>query len=261
MSDQGFTTPTAGQADWDSSLNGDFSILERGYHVTEQAGMAINTGDVLWLNSGGFFFKFDPNSADIWPHAMAYTAAASGDSFRALGWGIVRSLDVHSAAVPGQPLFVSAATPGAVVGSYSGANRPIGIGLSGSGVMFRPTPSRLPERLTFTNTINAIVGSLHTFTMDAGLWGINRTTKMIGSSADLVELKFYSDSAYNSPLYSTISGGVSVVGSFYDRALWPYENTDASTLSGLVYGTLSILSGAAVTSDTIGVQGIFERQR
>jgi hypothetical protein len=94
--DNPFVIPVTGQADWDSS-NADLNVIERGYHVTERAGVAINTGQVFGLNSGGFFFPFDPNSKTIYPHGMAYTAAASGDSARALAWGIVRSLGINSA--------------------------------------------------------------------------------------------------------------------------------------------------------------------
>src|SRR4051812_14702732 len=110
--DQGFVTPTAGQADWDSSLNADLTTLGRGYHVKARAGVAVNTGMVLWMNSGEFFFPFNPNSQDIRPHAISFTAASSGDSLTALAWGMLRSLDITSPAVPGIPVFVSPVTPG-----------------------------------------------------------------------------------------------------------------------------------------------------
>jgi len=84
---------------------------------------------------------------------------------------------------------------------------------------------------------------------------------MIGNSADLVKLQFHANSARTTLLYETKSGGVSVVGSYQDRAGWPYENTDASTLGDLVYGTLTVLSGAAVTNDTISVQMNWDRTR
>jgi spore coat protein U-like protein len=259
MSDQGFTTPTAGQADWDASLNADLAILERGYNITERAGVAINTGNVLYLNSGGFFFPYDPNSLSILPSAMAFTAAASGDSLTALAWGIVRSLGINSPAVAGRQLFVSAKTPGLVVGSYGGADRPIGMGLTGYGVLFQPR-ALTPEILTSSLAIQAVTGSLHTFTLDVGKWGTNRQTVMIGNSADLVELKFYSDAARTTLLYSTKSGGVSVVGSYQDRAMWPYDNTDAVN-SSAIYGTLKVMSAAAVGSDTISVRGFWDRVR
>jgi spore coat protein U-like protein len=193
---------------------------------------------------------------------MAYTAAASGDSITALAWGIVRSLGINSPAVPGKTLFVSALTPGLIVTSYAAANRPIGVGLAGYGVLFNPNANdRLPEQLTSSIAIAAVTGSLHLFSASAGRFGWNRQTVMIGNSANLVELKWYSDSARTKLLYATISGGVSVVGSFQDRAGWPWENTDASTLGDLVYGSLKVMSAAAVGSDTISVQQIWDRHR
>lgn len=150
--DNPFDTPTEGQGDWDSGLGVNFMALERGYHVTERAGTAINTGQVLWLNSGGFAFPFDPNSKSIYPVGLAYTAIASGDSATFLAWGIVRSLGINSPAVPGFPLYVSALTPGLIVTTPTGHK--IGRGLTGYGVLFNPpnAPSRLGALLDVNTT-------------------------------------------------------------------------------------------------------------
>lgn len=161
--DNPFVIETNGQADWDAALTANFAVLERGYHMTERAGTAINTGQVLWLNSGGFFMPFDPNSLAIYPHAMAYTAAASGDSMSALAWGIVRSLGINSPAVPGGPLYVSATTPGVIVSSFAGATRQIGWGLSGNGVLFQPSKTKWPTNIrslsgiSFTGLANDMI--------------------------------------------------------------------------------------------------------
>lgn len=255
---------SSGQADWDSGLNANFAILERGYHATVQFGSDINTGYVLWINSGGFAFHFDPNSEDIFPHAMAITGGSSGDTKQVLLTGIMRSLDIHSPAVPGQDLFVAANTPGAVVGSYSAASRRIGWGISESGLYFNPNGSRGEvEHLVRADTIVAVTGSLHNFTLDVGKRGWVREVRMIGSSADLVSLTFWSGStrAGSERLFETLSGGVTVVGSHLDRAGWPYENTEANTLSGLIFGTLQVMSGATVGSDTIAVRLMVDRFR
>lgn len=265
MTDNQFIQPTEGQADWDTSLRSNFSILERGYHVTGQAGIAVKTGDVLWSNSGQFFFPFNPNSRDIQPHAIAFTSAASGDSLMALAWGIVRSLGIHSPAVPGIPCFVSPVTPGVVVGSYSGADRPIGYGIGVPGIMFAPGRQLLPEKLSRTTSFTAVTGSLHYFTVDGGQWGWIREVRVIGNSTDLLNLKFHSGSArVNSErLFETKSGGVYTIAPshYLDRAGWPYENTEVSTISGLIYGTLKIDSAAAVGSDGLSVRVIFDRGR
>ncbi len=249
-----------GGANWDTDINAAHNILERGYHITERAGTTINTGEVLWMTNSGFFFPFNPNSASIQPLALAYSAAASGDTMTALAWGIVRSLGINSPATGGQALFVSASTPGVIVGSYSGADRPIGFGLTGYGVLFHPGRRVLPVQIVSSVAVACVTGSLHLFTANPGKYGWNRYTKMIGNSADLVELKFYSDAARATLLYATKSGGVMSVGSFYDRAGWPYENSDA-TLSGLLYGSIKVMSAAAVGSDTISIQGQWDRTR
>lgn len=133
MADQPFNTPVSGQSDWDSGLGVDFQALERGYHITERAGQAISSGQFVALNSGAFAFPWNPSSTP--PCAgMAYTAAASGDTFTFLAWGIVRSLGINSVSIPGRILFSNAS--GFLSTTTLGA--PIGIGLANYGVLVRP---------------------------------------------------------------------------------------------------------------------------
>lgn len=134
--DNPFVIETNGQADWDAALTANFAVIERGYHVTERAGMAINTGAALWLNPTGFFVPYNPNSGAIQPHALSYTAAASGDSLSAIAWGIVRSLSVIPDA-PGSLLYVSSANDGSIVTSPNGI--PVGVGVVGHGILFQPS--------------------------------------------------------------------------------------------------------------------------
>jgi hypothetical protein len=261
--DQQFELQSAGQADWDSGLNGNFSILERGYHGVFQAGAAVNTGYVCWINSAGFAFPFDPRSESIRPHGLAYLAASSGDNISLLLTGIVRSLGVFSPAVPGLDVFVSPVTPGLILSSYSAASRRVGFGVAENGIYFHPGPLDQQETLTRVFSINAVVGSDHLFSLDVGKRGWVREAKMISNSVDLVTLKFHSGStrAGSERLYETKSGGVTTVGSFLDRAGWPYENTEANTLSGLIFGTVRIMSGAAVTSNDIQIRLVVDRCR
>lgn len=263
--DQGFVLQSAGQADWDSALNANFNVAERGFHITGLAGASVRTGDVVWINSANFMFPFNPNSLDVRPHGLAYYSVGSGESIKVVGMGIVRSLAVHSAAVPGLDLYVSPATPGAVVASYSAASRRIGFGVSEQGVYFQPNQTRFAgEILTRNNTVtNAVVGSTQFFSLDVGKTGVVRQVYMKGASADLVTLQFFSGStrASSERLFETLSGGLTVVGSYIDRAMFPYENTEANTLSGLIFGSLKIMSGCLVTSDTIGVELVVQRVR
>lgn len=251
--DNPFELLTSGQADWDSDLIANFQVLERGYHVTERAGQAVASGQILSLNSGGFFLPYNANSASIQPHAMAYTAAASGDSLTALAWGIVRSLGINSPAVPGQMMFSNAS--GFLSAATLGLS--VGIGLKGYGVLFNPgkggvssgTSTYSPSHRVQSVQIAAATNSTHLFTMSlgAGLFGWNRRVRVNGSSMSLVELRFYSDSGRTDLQYQTQSGGVSAVTSFHDRAGWPVD-----TDSGTVYGSLQCFS-MAVSSDTINI--------
>lgn len=259
--DQNFTLPSQGQADWDSDLNGDFTILARGFHRLATAGVAINTGQIVSVTSDGYARLYDPNSLDSRPQLFAYKAVASGEQTTFLLRGIVRSLDVLTPAIIGEPVFGSAASPGTIASSYSGADRPCGLGVYEDGIYFDPGKAFLPEVLTRSVSINAVTGSSHFFTMDAGRGGSVRQLVAIGASADLVSITLWTNSARSTKLYETFSGGISVVGSYIDQAGFPYWNTDASTINGLIYGTLSIVSAAAVGSDTIGLSCMFERFR
>lgn len=257
-----FDQPSAGQADWDSSLNGNFSIVEFGYRARGQAGEDVNTGDILTVGSDGFALRYDPNSADIFPHLMTVSALSSGDEAHFVAFGGVRSLGVFGGVIPGHPVYVSVLTPGMVVSSYSGANRNVGRAHYEDGFVFDPNGvAQFPEFGSTTTSIDAVNGSLHLFDMDFGNGGWNRSVNMIGASADLVELTLYANSARSDLLFQTISGGVTVVGSHLDQAGFPYFNTDASTVSGKLYGTLKVMSLADVASDGVGVTLNMERYR
>jgi hypothetical protein len=259
--DQNLTLPSAGQSDWDTDLNSNFTIIGRGYHVLGQAGLDVATGVVVTIDSGGFFRPFDPNSTAIRPHAFAYKAVDSGEQDTFLLSGIVRSIAINSPVVPGEPVFASANGSGFLVGSYSGASRPVGFGTEEDGLFFAPGREIFPETLTRSVEINAVTGSSHLFTMDGGRGGFVRQLIADGASGDLVEIQLWSNSARSSKLFETFSGGINVISSFLDQAGFPYWNTDASTINGLIYGTLQVMSAASVSSDDVTVQCVFERFR
>lgn len=259
--DQNFSLPTAGQSDWDSALNGNFTIIARGYHVLGTAGLDIETGYIVTVGSDGFYRPYDPNSLDNRPHAYSYKGINSGEQDTFLLRGMVRSLDINTlGAIPGHMVFGSLTTPGMIVASYSGADRPAGVGTYEDGFFFDPGRQLFPEVVTDSANISAVNGSLHLFVMDGGRGGFIRQVIMTGDSSDLTELQLWSNSARTAPLYETISGGVNVVGSFLDQGGLPFFNTDASTVSGKIYGTLQVMS-LSVESDTVGIQVVFERFR
>lgn len=257
-----FEQPSAGASDWDSSLNSNWGILESGYRSRGQAGEVINTGDIVTVGSDGFALRFDPRSHDIKPHYLSLTALSSGDETHFVAFGSVRSLSVWTNVIPGHDVFVSVFTPGMVVSSYSGANRAIGFAHFEDGFTFNPGASHLPELIVSSIQIDAVNGSLHLFDIDVGLDGWNRRILMIGASADLVELDFFSNSSRIDvdKLYKTVSGGVTVIGSHIDQAGFPYFNTDPSTYTGKIYGTLMVMSDS-VNSDTVDISIHMERFR
>lgn len=257
--DQNYTLPSQGQSDWDTDLNANLTITARGHHVLATAGVDINTGQLVTVTSDGYALLYDPNSLSSFPHLFAYKAVSSGEQDTFLRRGIVRSLDVLTPAIIGEPIFGDAASPGTIASSYSGADRAAGLGVYEDGVYFDPGKAFLPETLTRSVSVDAVTGSSHFFTLDGGRGGFVRQLIAIGDSADLVDIYLWTNSARDNLLYATFSGGVSVVGSFLDQAGFPYWNTDASTINGLIYGTMIVNSDAAVGSDTIGLSCVFER--
>lgn len=260
--DQQFESQAAGQADWDSGLNANIVIAERGYHLTGQAGIAINTGHVCWMSSAGFLYPFDINSGTIKPHALSFTSATSGESIQFILSGIMRSLDIHSNVVPGLDVFVSPDTPGMLVPSYSGANRRVGWGVSESGVRFDPSDSGLfPERTSDVISLSIVVGSLHNFNFELGRRGWNRSVHMVSDSGDLLTVRFYNKPARAAGdlVYETLSGGVETIGSFFDSAGFGWENSDTGSYSGLLYGQAELEAAASVTSTELGVTFTTER--
>lgn len=258
---QGLAKPTNGQADWDTDLNANFDIIDRGIRGKVVAGTTINTGQVLWVNSGRFAFPFNPASEDVFPQAFAYKAINSGEEDYALLSGAVRSLSVLSACVPGVPMYANFS--GAVVGSYAAASRPVGFGMFEDGLFFDPARVVLPERLTRSETQMLVTAQSHFFSFDVGKRGIVWRLEAKGSSADLCVIHFHSGSTRvaSELLYEVKSGGVSVMTHFIDQAMFPYRNTDPSTLSGLIYGTMRLQSAANVASDQVWITLSVERMR
>ena len=138
-SDQQLELLTTGQSGWDSSLNANAAILERGYHANLTAGSAINSGQVCVVNSGGYALPLNAASTANWPGVISYRSVGSGEAAQFVAWGIVRSMGVWSGQlVPGLPVYVAASSPGFCVASYSGAGIPVGIALGPTAILFRP---------------------------------------------------------------------------------------------------------------------------
>jgi hypothetical protein len=260
---QNFESPSGGQADWDSSLNSNFAIAERGYHAKLTAGHDIDSGHILWIASGSIVHHYDPNSLDLKrPAAISYKAVSSGESDFFLINGIVTSLDVISGSIiPGEAVFVSAATPGFPVGSYSTAAYPAGFALSDTGLVFRPGKNEHLEEITVVSSLGElVVGSTHLFGIDVGHRGMFTQLKVV-TSHDLYEVKLFSGSASVSSelLYETQSGGaVDLI--YIDALPFPYKNTDV-TSPGMLFGVLIPSSDSTIGSSHMNVTLIAERVR
>lgn len=137
--DQQLELLTAGQSGWDTSLNANMAILERGYHVQLTAGSAINSGQVCVVNSGGFALPLNASSSANWPGVISYRSVGSGEAAQFIAAGIVRSMSLWSGAiVPGQPVYVSTSSIGFCVSSFSGAGLPVGVAVGPTAILFRP---------------------------------------------------------------------------------------------------------------------------
>lgn len=261
---QNLENQSAGQADWDSGLNSNFTILDRGFHGTLTAATAISSGDVLWVASGNLAWPYNPTSLDLkYPRAISYKAVNSGETDNFLFRGIVNSIDVWSGNInPGDPVYVSPTTPGFAVGSYSAAAFPVGYALSDTALYFSPGDELHREKLTSVSSLGLLeVGSSHDFAIDIGHRGIARQVEVSAESHNLWTLYFYSGSSRVSSerIYETLSGGVT---SLYmlDAALFPYENTDVAS-PGMLFGRIDVLSGTGVNSGHINLNVVAERFR
>jgi hypothetical protein len=227
------------------------------------AAAAVNTGYAFNINAAGEVRHFDPNSESSKPHGVLATGGTGvGSLVLGIPFGAVNSLVSNGTLTPGEDYYSSATTPGLIVRSYSAASRRIGYAMSGARFMVSPAAAHSDyERLTSVTTITIAPTSEHLFIIDIGKQGWVRDLLMKSVAADKVGLAFYTNSDRSNLIYQTISGGVTTVTSFTDRAGWPYENTDATTLSGKLYGKIWPDSGAVVASQDVQVRLDLDRWR
>lgn len=244
-SNQNLENQVSGQADWDTGLNSNFSILDRGFHGRFTAGAAISTGSILWAASGGALFPYNPRSLGLrQPLALAYKAVNSGESDFFLLRGIVTSVGIWSGnVIPGEPVYASPSTAGFAVKSYVAAAYPAGYALRNDAIYFAPGIDQLPEKITQVQSLGPFaIGSTHHITMNVGHRGFIRKVEIV-TSFNLWTAKFYSGSAATTAelLFESQSGGVSST-YLLDGAGFPYENTDTAS-PGMLFGKITVNSG------------------
>jgi hypothetical protein len=265
--DQQLEILASGQSDWDTSIDSNFAILERGHHFVAVAGSSLNSGDICRVNSLGQLVRHNPSSLDLGPaHAMSLKQVSSGSAAQFLHMGVVRSMTVWSGNItPGQPVFVSATSPGFAVSSYNGANEAVGLALDNTSILFKPGSFRfLPERVSQTTSLATAVGTQYDFVMGLGHRGIVRDLIVQANSCNNFKVQFWSGSSRvgSELLYNTLTtSGVDVNTVYFrDSALFPFRCTDASSWAQL-YGRVTVQSGSAVSSDNFSVFVSMERFR
>lgn len=270
---QNFEVQPSGQADWDSGLNANFQIMDRGWHIKLTTAQAINTGDIIWASSGGLANVYNPNSLDLRnPIAISYKAVNSGQEDLFLARGIINSVDIWSGnIIPGEPIYADVVTPGFPVSSFSAAWPPVGLALADTGLYFSPGHfSPFPELISDINSFAAVVGQANNFTLDVGHRGLIQKLIIATDSMDAFKVRIWSGSARVSSelLYETITtsvdGGAADfdINTIYylDQGMFPYFNTDVSS-PGLLFLRIDPQSSATVGSSDMYCKLVAERFR
>ena len=270
---QGFETQTEGQADWDSGLNANFVIADRGWHITLIAAEPINTGDMIWASSGAYANQYNPNSLALRdPIAMSYKFVDSGESDLFLARGTINSMGIWSGfMVPGKPVFPDVVSPGAPVSSYSAAWPAVGIALTDDSIYFSPGHfSPMPDQITTVVSLSLVTGSAHNFSIDIGHRGLVTEVLIIATSSDAHKFSLWSGSAKvaSESLYETLTtsvdGGAADfdIGSIFYRDISPFRHTNTDVTSpGLLFGRIDAQSVSSVGSSDISISLTTERFR
>lgn len=233
---QNLARPADGQADWDTDLNANFNILDRGLHLRVTAGAAVSSGQVCTVLSG-FALPYDANSYELGvPAGIAYTNTASGAEGYILGLGHVSSVGVWSSTglgPAGQEVFVDPRSTGFVVNSRQGVSHAVGIALGRDRIFFNPRAS-FPRLETHVASFAGIVGSSHLVELPIGRRGIVRKLIIQSDSSDAHKVEVFASSnttVVSGRLYETLTTSVDGGAGDYDintpyyidQALFPYN--------------------------------------
>jgi hypothetical protein len=269
-SDQHLELIISGGADWDTSINHNMMILDRGYHVITYAAADISSGQVLSIGSGGTVAPMDAKSLDNFPALLGHWPVSSGAIGQFVAMGSVRSMGVWSGhIVPGQPAFVAVDSPGFCVASFAGHGPAIGLAISTDCILFHPGhPQVFPELVTSVfSTAATETGTYADFTMLVGNRGLVRDLTVV-SSHNRFKVQFWSGSSRvaSEALYETLTRSLSTASGdvastyFRDAAGFPFRVTEATTPYH-IYGRITPQTGSGVNSAAFGVTIIAERFR
>jgi len=271
---QNLARPADGQADWDTDLNANFDVLDRGLHLRVTAGDAVSSGQVCALLSG-YALPYEASSYGLGvPRGIAYTSISSGAEGYILGVGLISSVTVWSGKLgaAGEEVFVSPQSAGFVVKSEVGVSYPVGVALDQDRIYFNPSPD-FPRIETHVASFAGIVGSSHLVELPVGRRGIVRKLIIQSNSSDAhkVELFASSDtSVVSGRLYETattsVDGGAGDYDVntpyFIDQAMFPYEVVSVSSGYGnKVRALVTVQSANSVGSSDFSVTLEVERHR
>ena len=257
--DSNLELPADGQADWDTPLNSNFQILERGRTVGLVTGEAISSGQAGYVNSAGLGVVYDAQSRDLGPpHFLAYSDVASGiTGYFLVPTGIVRSFTAWSGHIsPGHDVFVDPASPGFLVNSSFDTRMVAGIALADDAVLFGPR-NPYPQVVVASAVGGALAGANFDFALPIGVRGKVWKINVLADSCDAYKIQMHSNStrASSELLYETattsVDGGaldfdVSTL-DFLDAAGFTYETTNANSV--LVDGRITVQSASSVGSE------------
>lgn len=257
MADQGFTKPNRNAAGWDSDVNANFTIIERGYLFARACGpAAIASGQLVTFNASGFAAVYDPFAALGPPDALAFNAASPGNTAYFLAWGAVSSFAPWSGQLPmtqGGRIAPSIRTPGWVTSCLDyGTMFDVGRVIDQGTYIFKPGARPAQFGSVVASGISHCASTnfgVFSFTMQVGANGFNTRLRVATLSCDNYRVAFFADSAKLNAIYDTTinSGNLSVrTIDMIDAALWAYSlDYSSSDMFGRIYGTIEVLSSAA----------------
>lgn len=268
---QGFTLPNRNASGWDSDLNANFGLLERGFVMPFVVGTAaVNTGTLIQAAS---FSTGTLGIANIYqfpagnpPDALALQAGSPGN----VVYGLVQGALTDFAAYSGQLLHgsvygASVVTPGWVTSSFDQAPQwLLGRCLQNGVFTFNPTPrAATPYSRTESGMSHCASGTLgvFSFAMMVGTLGMNTLVRVRSNSCDNYRLTFYANSGRSTIIYDTVinSGNLGVrTIDMQDAATWVYSlGVTPYPLYGIIHGALQVLSSAATAINSQNFQVTF----
>lgn len=257
--DSNLELPTDGQADWDTSLNANTQILERGRTARIVTGFAINSGQPVYINSAGVALPYDASSRELGPpHLLAYDDVASGtNGYFLVPGGIVRSFTVWSGhIIPGHYAYVNPASIGFLTSSLVDTQWPVGRAIDVDAVLFQPD-NPFPYTIAASAVGGAEAGANFDFSFPLGDRGYIRKIRVLADSCDAYKILLHTNSTrvasdlFYETATTSVDGGaldfdVSTL-DFLDAAGFPYLTTNAASI--LLYGRITVQSASSVGSE------------